>query len=159
MKCMSKRSVVAVLLAAAVLLVPVVSEAQFGGVVYDPTNYSNAVLRYQQLQQHLVQLQQTVAKVIHSKNPRRIATNLPNSFAVPPHGSARRKTNQTWAIPNSWFSTPLTPLTQRTGTRKPYKLKQVRKKAGNTCLLRQKVDTFSPYSRRRHRARPTMQWS
>jgi hypothetical protein len=33
--------------------------AQFGGVVFDPTNYSNAVLRYLQLQQQLLQLQQT----------------------------------------------------------------------------------------------------
>src|SRR5690349_5180387 len=68
MKSMSKRSVVAVVLAAVALLAPVVSEAQFGGVVYDPTNYSNAVLRYQQLQQHLVQLQQTVAKVTAQLN-------------------------------------------------------------------------------------------
>jgi hypothetical protein len=33
--------------------------AQFGGVVFDPTNYNNAVLRYLQLQQQLQQLQQT----------------------------------------------------------------------------------------------------
>src|ERR1700729_1686226 len=38
--------------------------AQFGnGVVFDPTNYQNALLRYYQLQQHLIQLQQNVAKV------------------------------------------------------------------------------------------------
>lgn len=35
------------------------ASAQFGGVVYDPTNYHNALLRYYQLQQHLIQLQQT----------------------------------------------------------------------------------------------------
>jgi hypothetical protein len=40
------------------------ASAQFGGVVYDPTNYHNALLRYFQLQQHLVQLQQTYAKVL-----------------------------------------------------------------------------------------------
>ena len=33
--------------------------AQFGGIVYDPTNYANAVLRYIQLQQQLVQLRQS----------------------------------------------------------------------------------------------------
>src|SRR5205085_3196036 len=34
--------------------------AQFGsGIVFDPTNYKNAVLRYLQLQQQLQQLQQT----------------------------------------------------------------------------------------------------
>jgi len=52
----------------AVLLVLILSvgtaSAQFGsGIVYDPTNYQNALLRYYQLQQHLIQLQQNVAKV------------------------------------------------------------------------------------------------
>ena len=38
--------------------------AQLGsGIVYDPTNFHNALLRYYQLQQHLIQLQQNVAKV------------------------------------------------------------------------------------------------
>jgi hypothetical protein len=37
------------------------ASAQLGGVVYDPTNYQNALLRYYQLQQHLLQLQQTYA--------------------------------------------------------------------------------------------------
>jgi hypothetical protein len=59
---------VAVFVLAIVLLIPVVSEAQFGGVVYDPTNYQNALLRYYQLQQHLVQLQQNVAKVTAQLN-------------------------------------------------------------------------------------------
>ncbi len=68
MKSTTKRSIAAVLLAV-LLLTPVVSKAQFGsGIVYDPTNYSNAVLRYKQLQQHLVQLQQTVAKVTAQLN-------------------------------------------------------------------------------------------
>lgn len=52
----------------AVVLVLILSvgtaSAQFGsGIVYDPTNYQNALLRYYQLQQHLIQLQQNVAKV------------------------------------------------------------------------------------------------
>ena len=52
----------------AVLLVLILcvgtASAQFGsGIVYDPTNYQNALLRYYQLQQHLIQLQQNVAKV------------------------------------------------------------------------------------------------
>ena len=33
------------------------ASAQFGfGIVYDPTNYANALLRYAELQQQLVQL-------------------------------------------------------------------------------------------------------
>src|SRR5271170_2888642 len=38
--------------------------AQFGnGVVFDPTNYHNALLRYYQLQQHLAELQKSYAKI------------------------------------------------------------------------------------------------
>jgi hypothetical protein len=45
------------------------ASAQLGsGIVYDPTNYSNAVLRYQQLQQHLIQLQQTYTKILAQYN-------------------------------------------------------------------------------------------
>jgi hypothetical protein len=40
------------------------ASAQLGsGIVYDPTNYQNALLRYQQLQQHLLQLQKSYAKI------------------------------------------------------------------------------------------------
>jgi hypothetical protein len=45
------------------------ASAQFGsGVVYDPTNYANAVLRYQQLEQHLIQLQKTYAQITSQLN-------------------------------------------------------------------------------------------
>jgi hypothetical protein len=55
------------------------ASAQFGGVVYDPTNYHNALLRYFQLQQHLVQLQQTYAKVLsHYNLALQMARNLEN---------------------------------------------------------------------------------
>ena len=57
----------------AVLLVTVLcvgtASAQFGsGIVYDPTNYHNALLRYYQLQQHLVQLQKTYTQVVNAYN-------------------------------------------------------------------------------------------
>lgn len=54
--------------------------AQFGsGIVYDPTNYHNALLRYYQLQQHLVQLQQTYAKVLaHYHLALAMARNIQN---------------------------------------------------------------------------------
>jgi hypothetical protein len=42
--------------------------AQFGGVVYDPTNYANAVLRYHELEQHLVQLQKTYTQITNQLN-------------------------------------------------------------------------------------------
>jgi hypothetical protein len=44
------------------------ASAQFGGVVYDPTNYHNAILRYQQLQQHLAQLQKTYSQIVTAYN-------------------------------------------------------------------------------------------
>jgi len=41
------------------------ASAQFGfGIVYDPTNYSNALLRYYQLQQHLLQLRASYAQLV-----------------------------------------------------------------------------------------------
>ena len=62
---MRKKLVVVLLIA--VLCVGTAS-AQFGGVVYDPTNYSNALLRYQQLQQHLLQLQKTYTQIVTAYN-------------------------------------------------------------------------------------------
>jgi hypothetical protein len=44
------------------------ASAQFGGIVYDPTNYSNALLRYYQLQQHLIQLQKSYAQITNQLN-------------------------------------------------------------------------------------------
>jgi len=53
--------------------------AQFGGVVYDPTNYHNALLRYFQLQQHLVQLQKTYLQVVSAYNlALKMSQNLQN---------------------------------------------------------------------------------
>jgi hypothetical protein len=43
--------------------------AQLGsGIVYDPTNYQNALLRYYQLQQHLLQLQKSYEKITGQLN-------------------------------------------------------------------------------------------
>src|SRR6202451_1101779 len=45
------------------------ASAQLGsGIVYDPTNYHNALLRYYQLQQHLLQLQMSYAKITSQLN-------------------------------------------------------------------------------------------
>jgi hypothetical protein len=57
-----KKKIVAVLLV--LILCVATASAQFGsGIVYDPTNYHNALLRYYQLQQHLLQLQKSYAKI------------------------------------------------------------------------------------------------
>jgi hypothetical protein len=45
------------------------ASAQLGsGIVYDPTNYQNAVLRYQQLQQQLLELQKSYAQITNQLN-------------------------------------------------------------------------------------------
>jgi hypothetical protein len=44
------------------------ASAQFGGIVYDPTNYANALLRYYQLEQHLIQLKNSYAQLVTQYN-------------------------------------------------------------------------------------------
>ncbi|MGB9067338.1 MAG: hypothetical protein WCC21_02105 [Candidatus Acidiferrales bacterium] len=68
--------IVAVILA---LLLPLATFAQFGGVVFDPTNYSNALLRYYQLEQHLIQLRNTYAQIVAQYNfALQMAQSIPN---------------------------------------------------------------------------------
>jgi hypothetical protein len=63
---MKKKAFVVLLL---VVFCVVTASAQFGsGIVYDPTNYQNAVLRYQQLQQQLLQLQKSYAQITNQLN-------------------------------------------------------------------------------------------
>jgi hypothetical protein len=40
----------------------------FGGIVFDPTNYANALLRYYQLEQHLIQLKNSYAELVTQYN-------------------------------------------------------------------------------------------
>jgi hypothetical protein len=51
----------------------------FGGIVYDPTNYHNALLRYYQLQQQLIQLRNSYAQLVSQyKLAVEMARNLQN---------------------------------------------------------------------------------
>ena len=62
-----KRKVLAVLLVMGLCVGT--ASAQFGfGIVYDPTNYANAILRYSQLVQQLAQLQQTYTQIVQQYN-------------------------------------------------------------------------------------------
>ena len=56
------------------------ASAQFGfGIVYDPTNYANALLRYYQLQQHLIQLKNSYAQLVAQYNfALQMAKNIEN---------------------------------------------------------------------------------
>lgn len=60
----------AIVVVALLMLLPIASRAQFGfgGIVYDPTNYQNAVLRYLQLEKQLAQLKQTYEQVFNQYN-------------------------------------------------------------------------------------------
>ena len=69
MEYLSKKTV-AIGLVLAVLILPAVSHGQLGGIVYDPTNYANAVLRYNQLVQRLARLRQTYQQVLKPVQPR-----------------------------------------------------------------------------------------
>jgi hypothetical protein len=61
-------------------LVAASASAQFGsGIVFDPTNYQNALLRYYQLQQHLWQLEKTYDQVVTQYNlALRMSQNIQN---------------------------------------------------------------------------------
>src|SRR5579871_4456554 len=52
----------------ALLISAASASAQFGGIVYDPTNYANALLRYQQLIQQLAQLRRTYEQIVTEYN-------------------------------------------------------------------------------------------
>lgn len=73
-----RKKFVAVLLAT-VLCVGTASAQLGSGVVFDPTNYHNALLRFYQLQQHLAQLQRTYTQVVTAYNlALRMSRNLQN---------------------------------------------------------------------------------
>ena len=73
-----KKKALAVLLIIG-LCVGTASAQFFGGIVYDPTNYANAVLRYGQLVQQLAQLRQTYAEIVSRYELAvRMAQNLQN---------------------------------------------------------------------------------
>src|SRR3984893_10275456 len=65
---MSMKKKISAVLLVLVLCVATASAQLGSGIVYDPTNYQNAILRYQQLQQHLAELQKNVAKVTAQLN-------------------------------------------------------------------------------------------
>jgi hypothetical protein len=74
-----KRIAVAVLLALALFVGTVSAQFGFGGIVYDPTNYHNALLRYLQLQQQLIQLRNSYAQLVAQYNLAfQMAKNLRN---------------------------------------------------------------------------------
>ncbi|MCU1305289.1 MAG: hypothetical protein JWQ87_5573 [Candidatus Sulfotelmatobacter sp.] len=64
----------------AMALAPNRAHAQFGfSVVYDPTNYTNAVLRYAQLVQQLSQLRATYSQILNQYNlALQMSRNVPN---------------------------------------------------------------------------------
>jgi len=79
------------------------ASAQFGGVVYDTTNYHNALLRYFQLQQHLIQLQKTYTQVVSAYNlALKMSQNLQN---MPARYRAQFSPWRNVTAPNSYGNT------------------------------------------------------
>jgi len=75
-----KKALTIALAALAMASASSMANAQFGsGIVYDPTNFKNAVLRYKQLQMQLAQLEQTYSEIVNQYNLAvRMAKNIPN---------------------------------------------------------------------------------
>src|SRR5438034_4501516 len=63
-----KQKALAVMLVLALSAGTASAQFGFGGVVYDPTNYHNAVLRYFQLQQQLIQLRHSYTQLVAQYN-------------------------------------------------------------------------------------------
>ena len=59
-----KRKILLLLLVMGLAVGTASAQFGFGGIVYDPTNYANAVLRYGQLVQQLAQLKQTYQQIL-----------------------------------------------------------------------------------------------
>jgi hypothetical protein len=75
-----KKALTIALAALAMASAPSKANAQLGsGVVYDPTNFKNAVLRYKQLKMQLAQLQQTYNQIVDQYNLAvQMAKHIPN---------------------------------------------------------------------------------
>ena len=75
-----KKGLTIALAALAMASAPSNVNAQFGsGIVYDPTNFKNAVLRYRQLRMQLAQLQDTYNEIVNQYNLAvRMTKNIPN---------------------------------------------------------------------------------
>src|SRR6266446_5063214 len=74
-----KRKILAVLLILLLCVGTASAQFGFGGIVYDPTNYHNALLRYFQLQQQLIQLRNSYAQLVSQYNlALQMAKNLQN---------------------------------------------------------------------------------
>ena len=107
MKYLSKK-IVATGLVLAVLILPALSHGQFGGIVYDPTNYANALLRYNQLVEQLAQLRQTYQQVLNqynlavqmSKNLRNMPARYRAMFSQWRHFTA----NDLYGNTNAWVN-------------------------------------------------------
>ena len=97
-----KKRILAVLLVLG-LCVGTASAQFFGGIVYDPTNYANAVLRYNQLVQQLAQLQRTYTQIVNQYNlALRMAQNLQN---MPARYRAQFSQWRNVAAPNTYGNT------------------------------------------------------
>jgi type IV secretion system protein TrbJ len=63
-----KRKVLVLVLVSLSWVATASAQFGFGGIVFDPTNYANALLRYYQLEQHLIELKNSYAELVTQYN-------------------------------------------------------------------------------------------
>src|SRR5207247_11126677 len=74
-----KQKALAVMLVLALSAGTASAQFGFGGVVYDPTKYNNALLRYFQLKQQIIQLRNSYAELVAQYNLAiRMSKNITN---------------------------------------------------------------------------------
>jgi hypothetical protein len=76
---MAKKLVLLLISVVALSVATASAQIGIGGIVYDPTNYANALLRYRQLIQQLIQLEQTYQEIVNQYNlALQMARNIEN---------------------------------------------------------------------------------
>jgi hypothetical protein len=91
----------------------------FGGIVYDPTNYQNALLRYYQLQQHLAQLQKTYTQILTTYNlalqMSQNLHNMPARYRAQFSNWRNANATNTYGNTSGWLSAANSDLNTRNG--------------------------------------------
>src|SRR5437870_11188630 len=98
-----KQKALAVMLVLALSAGTASAQFGFGGVVYDPTNYHNALLRYLQLQQQLIQMRNSYVQLVAQYNlAMQMARNIQN---MPARYRAQFSTWRSTFAPNTYGNT------------------------------------------------------
>src|SRR6266487_2221511 len=98
-----KGKILAVLLILLLFVTTASAQFGFGGIVYDPTNYHNALLRYLQRQQQLIQLRNSYTQLVAQYNlAMQMARNIQN---MPARYRAQFSNSRSTFAPNPYGNT------------------------------------------------------